>query len=136
VIKMPRMYFMPFDLNYKYPRGFKKKLIEFWGGNRCIICHSKQRVSIHHHYDLTEKPNKRDTYQYQLRDVFKNKPNTKEEALKLVNWDELWRFPLLCASCHSKIHAMMNFGSRNPMPPMLELLHKLVNEKKGDKDAR
>ena len=39
---------------HRYPKGFKKKLTEYYGFNKpmCVICWSQTKVAIHHHIDV------------------------------------------------------------------------------------
>ena len=112
---------------HKYPKGFKKKLTEYYGFNKpmCVLCWSQTKVGIHHHIDVVNSggnPVDKYSYVYQYRDK-RTEPD----------WSDLSKFVLLCGSCHPKIHSTINFSGviENKRAPILQLLNNLIEERKG-----
>ena len=109
---------------HKYPKGFKAKLIEYYGFNKpmCVLCWSRTNICIHHHIDVVNSdkdPVDKYSYAYQYRDG-RTEPD----------WGDLSKFVLLCASCHSKIHSTINFSGviDNKKAPILNLLDDVIKK--------
>lgn len=108
---------------HKFPKGFKQKLAKHYGFNTpmCVLCWSKNKVAIHHHFDVINREipiEERNAYYYQVKNN--------------IDWSDLSKFVLLCGSCHSKIHSAIIFGGfiDNKRPPILYLLNKIIKEAK------
>jgi len=104
------------DLNHKYPKGFKKKLAEYYGRMGCVLCFSTKNLSIHHYYNDEKR-------------ISPYKLEKNEGSERIATFSDLKQFVLLCGSCHGKVHTMRNWwNSKDEInrPPLLNLLDKIV----------
>jgi len=84
----------------KIPKDQRKRVMER-DKNRCILCHRKYQLQIHHYYEFEGKLQK-------FQDVKSNSPYVYTRDCDLVT---------LCSSCHTKIHHIHDHSA--PMYKMI-----------------
>jgi hypothetical protein len=115
---------------HKWPRGFKKRLCDFYNlknkeifnykGHqtiyRCAFCGSTNQVSIHHYSEHHEK-----RAQYLNLDILE------------VDFKDFSKYIPLCRSCHSTIHAQLGETCSKGYSPLLQAFQNYMEKIHGEK---
>jgi hypothetical protein len=122
---------------YKFPKGLKKKLAEHYGFKHplCVLCWSSRLVAIDHYRTRDGATlEDRNAYEWQMKKMIESKG-----TIHVLDWSDISKFVLLCASCHSKVERMRdwhNGKTREDRPPMLNLLDDIVQKAKKQSEKK